>query len=215
MKRLFVIVGIIFLFEITGFSQENMSPAESRKKQISTQLDYRFKGGTYTFEKIFNNTVTYPDVARTNCIQGIIIASFDVTCDGKLGFITIKNPLHYGIDNEVKKFFINTNGQWNKCHDPKYEHFEIPIQFKLKGTKTNTDEGLFIFEGKNPGYVCNGEEYYMEKAKKYLDKNKPKKAIASLDILIRLDPYNQKYFEMKKQAINMMGKKKKKKKNKK
>ena len=208
MKRLFVIVGIIFLFEINGYSQETMTPAESRSKQISTQLDYRFKGGTYTFEKIFNTTVTYPDVARTNCIQGIIIASFDVTCNGELGFITIKNPLHYNIDNEVKKFFINTNGKWNKCHDSKYEHFEIPIQFKLQGTKTNTEEGLFTFEGKNPGYVCNGEDYYLEKAKKYLEKKKSKKAIANLDILIRLDPYNNEYFELKKQAIQMSGKKK-------
>ena len=210
MKRLLVIVGIFYLMATTGYSQENTSAAESRKKQISTQLDYRFKGGTYTFEKIFNTTVTYPDVARTNCIQGIIIASFDVTCDGKLGFITIKNPLHYNIDNEVKKFFINTNGKWNKCHDKKYEHFEIPIQFKLAGTKTDTEEGLFTFEGKNPGYICNGEDFYLEKAKKYLDKKKPKKDIANLDILIRLDPFNNKYFELKKQAIKMMGKKKKK-----
>ena len=211
MKRFLVIIGVIYLMASAGYSQENTSAAESRKKQISTQLDYRFKGGTYTFEKIFNTTVTYPDVARTNCIQGIIIASFDVTCDGELGFITIKNPLHYGIDNEVKKFFVNTNGHWNKCHDKKYEHFEIPIRFKLAGTKTNSEEGLFTFEGKNPGYVCNGEDYYLAKAKKYLDKKKPKKAIPNLDILIRLDPYNQKYFEMKEQAIKMMGKKNKKK----
>ncbi len=214
MKRLFVIAGFIFLFGITGYGQENITPAQSRNEQISKLLDYRFKGGTYTFEKVFNTTVTYPDVARTNCIQGIIIASFTVSCDGTLGFVTIKNPLHYGIDNEVKKFFISTNGQWNKCHDKKYEHFEIPIQFKLKGSKTITEEGLFTFEGKNPGYVCNGEDYYLAKAKKYLDKKKPKKAIANLDILIRLDPYNQTYFSMKKEAIKMMGKKKNKKKKK-
>ncbi len=199
-------VGILFLMAAAGYSQENTSAAESRKKQITTQLDYRFKGGTYTFEKIFNTTVTYPDMARVNCIQGIIIASFDVTCDGELGFITIKNPLHYGIDNEVKKFFVNTNGHWNKCHDKKYEHFEIPIQFKLAGTETITEEGLFTFEGKNPGYICNGEEYYLAKAKKYLGKKKPKKAITNLDILIRLDPFNNEYFELKKQAIKMMKK---------
>lgn len=211
MKKNFVIIGIFFLFGTIGYSQENFTPAQSRNKQISTLLDYRFIGGTYTFEKIFNTTVTYPDIARKNCIQGIIIVSFDVTCDGKLGFVTIKNPLHYDIDNEVKKFFISTNGHWNKCHNSKYEHFDIPIQFKLKGTKTITEEGLFTFEGKNPGYVCNGEDYYLAKAKKYLDKKKPKKAIANLDILIRFDPFNQSYFEMKKQAIKMAGKKKRRK----
>ena len=209
MKKYLVILGFILTSSV--FAQQTTTVAESRNKQVTNLLDYRFTGGTYTFEKLFNQTVTYPEAARKNCIQGIIIASFTVTCDGQLGFVTIKNPLHYGIDDEVKKFFISTNGHWNKCHDKKFEHFEIPIQFKLAGTESLTDEGLFTFEGKNPGYVCNGEAYYLEKAKKYLDKGKGKKAISYLDILIRLDPYNSEYFKLKKQAISMGGKRKKKK----
>jgi len=193
-------------------AQETTTVAESRNKQTTNLLDYRFKGGTYTFEKLFNTTVTYPDVARKNCIQGIIVASFDVSCEGRLGFVTIKNPLHYGLDDEVKKFFVSTNGHWNKCHDKKYEHFEVPIKFGLAGTESLTEEGLFTFEGKNPGYICNGEAYYLEKAKKYLDKGNGKKAISFLDILIRFDPYNHEYFDMKKQAINL-GKKRRKKKD--
>jgi hypothetical protein len=212
MTRFINIVIITLLLGSTIYAQQPSSVAGSRKKQVSDQLDYRFRGGVYTFEKLFNSIVTYPDYARKNCIQGIIIASFDVTCDGQLGFVTIKNPLHYGIDDEVKKFFISTNGKWNKCHDKKYEHFEIPIQFRLAGTESITDEGIFTFEGKNPGYICNGEAYYLEKAKKYLDKGKGKKAINYLDILIRLDPYNSEYFNMKKQAISMGKSSKKKKK---
>jgi len=200
------------LFLETGiFAQEQTTPAESRKKQLTTQLNYRFKGGLYTFEKLFNSTVTYPEAARRYCIQGIVIVSFDVTCDGQLGFVTIKNPLHYGIDEEVKKFFVATNGKWNKCHDKKYEHFNIPIQFKIKGTQSLTREGLIIFEGKNPGFICNGEEYYLQKAKKYLEKGKGKKATEYLDILIRLDPFNSSYYKMKEEAITAGGKKKKKK----
>jgi len=209
MKKYLIILGLFFVNPI--FAQQTTTVSESRNTQITNLLDYRFTGGTYTFEKLFNQTVTYPEAARHNCVQGIIIASFTVTCDGQLGFVTIKNPLHYGIDDEVKKFFISTNGHWNKCHDKKYEHFEIPIQFKLEGTESLTDEGLFTFEGKNPGYVCNGEAYYLEKAKKYLDKGKGKKAISYLDILIRFDPFNSEYFKLKKQAIEMNGKKKKKK----
>ena len=209
MFKILNIIGIIFLFAGSSYAQEKTTAAESRKDQITKLLDYRFKGGTYTFEKIFNKTVTYPLQAKSNCVQGLIIASFTVDCEGELGFITIKNPLHYGIDNEVKKFFVATNGQWNKCHDKKYTSFEIPIRFALKGTKTISQEGLFTFEGDNPGYVCNGEAYYLEKANKYLDKKNSKKASYYIDLLIQLDPYNADYYEMKKKAITMGHKKKK------
>jgi hypothetical protein len=166
----------------------------------------------YTFEKLFNKTVTYPEAAKRNCIQGIIIVSFDVTCDGRIGFVTIKNPLHYGIDEEVKKFFMLTNGKWNTCRDKKYEHFEIPIKFVLEGTPSLTNEGLVTYVAKNPGFVCNGEEYYLKKAKKYLEKGKGKKANEYLDILIRFDPFNNEYYKMKKEVIKLRGKKSKKKK---
>jgi len=212
MFKILSIIGIIFIFTGSSYAQEKTTAAESRKSQLTKLLDYRFKGGTYTFEKIFNTTVKYPAAATSNCIQGIIIASFDVTCNGDLGFITIKNPLRYGIDDEVKKFFVATNGQWNKCHDKKYEHFEIPIQLKLKGTPSITNEGLFTFEGKNPGYICNGEPYFLEKANKYLDKKNTRKASYYIDLLIHLDPYNAEYYEMKKKAVTMGGKKKRKKK---
>ncbi len=211
MARYMSIIGLILFLGTGIFAQEQTTPAESRKKQLTTQLNYRFKGGVYSFEKLFNSTVTYPEAARRYCIQGIVIVSFDVTCDGQLGFVTIKNPLHYGIDEEVKKFFVATNGKWNKCHDKKYEHFNIPIQFKIKGTQSLTQEGLFTFEGENPGFVCNGEEYYLQKAKKYLKKGKGKKAVEYLDILIRLDPFNAEYYKMKEKTISMSGKKKKKK----
>jgi hypothetical protein len=188
--------------------------SESRKKMLKQQLDYRFKGGLYTFENYFYKNAEYPEIARDNCIQGIIIASFDVSCDGKMSDVTIKNPLHYGIDEEVKKFFEVVKDKWNTCKDSKYEHFEIPIQFKLEGTEMNAEDALFVFESKNPGYICHGDEYFLNKAKKYLDKGNGKSAMEYLNILIKRDPYNMEYYEMKKQAIELSGKKKKKNKDK-
>ncbi len=212
MKR---IVLIFFLLTIAWQQSYGQTPAESRKKILKKQLDYRFKGGTYTFENIFYKTIKYPDVARENCIQGIIIASFDVSCDGKMSDVAIKNALHYGIDEEVKKFFGVIKDKWNTCKDEKYTHFEVPIQFRLEGTEMNADDALFVFEAKNPGYVCRGDDYFLEKAKKYLNKGSGKTAIEYLNVLIKRDPYNMEYYEMKKQAITMMNKKKSKKKKKK
>jgi len=212
MKKLFTL--IILGLGMMGFLKAQ-TPAESRKKILKTQLDYRFKGGTYTFENLFYKTIKYPELATDNCIQGVIIVSFNVTCDGKMSPITIKNPLHYGIDEEVRKFFETVKDRWNTCKDSKYEHFEIPIQFRLEGTEMNSQDALFVFEGKNPGYICHGDDYFLAKAKKYLDKGNGKAAMEYLNILIQRDPYNNDYYEMKKQAIAMSVKKKKKKKSKK
>lgn len=208
---------LIFLLLIVVLSENfgQTTPAESRKKMLKMQLDYRFKGGTYTFENIFYKTIKYPEVARENCIQGIIIASFNVTCDGKMSNVSLKNPLHYGIEDEVRKFFDVIKDKWNTCKDDKYVHFEIPIQFKLEGTEMNAEDALFVFEDKNPGYICRGDSYFLEKANKYLKKGNGKTAIEYLNVLIKRDPYNMKYYELKKQAVTMINKKKVKKKNKK
>lgn len=165
MKR--ILWGMIFLMflTVTGYTQ---TPADSRKKMLKKQLDYRFKGGTYTFENIFYKTVKYPEIAIDNCIQGVIIASFDVSCDGKMSMVSLKNPLHYGIEDEVKKFFNSIENNWNTCKDKRYEHFEIPIQFILEGTQMNTQDAIIVFEGKNPGYICHGDDYYLERKQRNL-----------------------------------------------
>ena len=208
MKR-FLSLVMMMLVGYAVFGQT--TAAESRKKLLKKQLDYRFKGGTYTFENLFYKNIEYPDIAIDNCVQGVVIVSFDVSCDGKMSMISIKNPLHYGLDEEIKKFFASIEDKWNHCKDSKYEHFEIPIQFRLEGTEMNSDDALFVFEGKNPGYICRGDSYFLAKAKKYLDKGNGKSAMEYLNILIQRDPYNMDYYEMKKQAITMLKKKKKKK----
>ena len=214
MRKFITLILFVFIVFQPVFSQ-TQSASESRKKLLKMQLDYRFKGGLYTFENLFYKTVKYPEIATDNCIQGIIIVSFQVTCDGKMSMITIKNPLHYGIDEEVKKFFGTLEGKWNTCKDPKYTHFEIPIQFKLEGTQMNSNDALIVFESKNPGYICHGDDYFLERAKKYLDKGKGRAAIEYINTLIKHDPYNMEYYEMKKKAISLLDKKGKKKKKKK
>lgn len=182
-------------------SQETSSISQSRKDNLIKLLNYRFKGGYYTFEKVFQQNVTYPPIAVANCIMGIAIVSFRVNCEGEVHDVRIKTPLGYGIDNEISAFFTKTAGQWNTCHDEKYTRFEVPIQFKLKGTKTNTEDALLVHEADNPGYQCNDDEYYIKKLEKLLGKGKNKRAIQYIDIMMRRDPYNSEYLELKKKAL--------------
>jgi hypothetical protein len=78
------------------------------------------------------------------------------------------------------------------------------VQFVLKGTETNTTDGILVKEGKNPGYACNGDEYYLTRAEKALEKKKGKKALPFINKLIQRDPYNMKLYEMKKEAMSYM-----------
>lgn len=165
-------------------------------------LDYRYRGAFYTFEKDFNLTVEYPEAARVNCIIGITIVKLEVNCEGVIKQIAIKNGLKYGIDEQISQFFNGTYGKWNKCDDDRYTRFEIPVQFTMKGTQTNTTDALLVKEGKNPGFVCNGDDYYFSKAEKALEKKKGKKALPLLELLIKRDPYNMKLYEMKKEAMS-------------
>jgi hypothetical protein len=187
----------------TAVAQENKSISQIRKDNLIELLNYRFKGGFYTFEKIFTQSVEYPPMAKGNCIMGIAIISFRVSCEGVAYDIKNKIPLGFGIDGEISKFFTKTEGMWNTCRDDKYTRFEVPIQFKLLGTITNTEDALLVIEENNPGYLCNDDEYYINKMEKYLQKGKQKKALQYIEIMVRRDPYNSYYQDLRKKALGI------------
>ena len=169
-------------------------------------LDYRFKGGFYGFERIFLKTVEYPDIALGNCIMGIVIVAFEVDCEGEIREIKLQNILQFGIEKQITNFFDNTIGQWNKCDDDRYTRFNVPIQFRITGVETNFSDGLLIIEDKMVGVMCYDDSYYIEKSQKLLDKEKGKKALEFIDVLIKRNPYNHEYAEMKKEALSQMNK---------
>ncbi len=208
----------LILFGSISFAQESVQEtaniAASRTKQIHDLLDYRFRGGFYSFERVFLQTAKYTDQARVNCVIGIMVVTFQVDCDGTLRNIRIKNPLHYGLDEQITKFMEATKGKWNNCHNNKYTKFAIPIQFTMEGTKTDSLDPVITLLGKNPGYVCNSDNYYLKKAKEALAKKKGRRAKPFIEMLIKRDPFNNDYFDMMKQAMEYSAKGKKKKKKK-
>lgn len=204
LKRISLLILSLLLIVLTLPAQETNSVSESRKKNIRDLLDYRFRGGYYTFEKLFNNNVSFPVELTGSCIMGIVIVSFEVDCNGEFTDFSFKNPIHTTINKEITDFFDLTFGEWNECKDAKYTRFEIPIQFRIKGVETNTKDALLICEGESPGYVCNGDDYYFKKAKKALDKGKGKGAMEHIEMLIKRDPFNLEYYDMKKDALSKM-----------
>ncbi len=204
LKRISLLILSFLMISALLPAQVTNSVSESRKKNIMDLLNYRFKGGYYTFEKMFNNNVSFPEELSGSCIMGIVIVSFKVDCSGEFTDFSFKNPLHPIINKELSEFFDLTFGHWNECKDDKYTQFEIPIQFRIRGVATNTTDALLIREGESPGYVCNGDDYYYNKATKQLEKKKGKKAVEYIDILIKRDPFNPEYYDMKKEALSYL-----------
>jgi len=197
-----IVILLFFSYILRG--QEDLSISESRKQNLKEVLDYRFKGGYYSFERLFIKTVEYPETALQNCVMGIIIASFEVNCNGEIVRVSLKNIMRYGIDEEITKFFHATKGQWNKCEEDKYTRFDVPIQFRIAGVETNTTDAMLIEEGEGSGFDCHDDNYYLEKANKLLDKGKGKKALEYINTLILRNPYDIKYTEMRDKAGSLI-----------
>ncbi len=218
MRKKFLFLMFVLMFAGSmAFAQESVSVAQSRNKQIHDLLDYRFRGGFYGFKALFLKTVKYTDIARTNCVIGIMVVSFQVDCDGTLHNIRIKNPLGFGLDKAISKFMEATKGHWNNCHNVKYTRFSVPFQFTMKGTQTDSLNAAISLLGKNPGYVCSGDNYYLRKAKEALAKRRSRKAKTYIETLIKRDPFNTDYYNMMEKALKdtRKGKKKKEKRKKK
>lgn len=211
MHKKLLLLGLTLLM-LTSFT--NVASAQSnniniaRLKEIHKLLDYRFVGGFYGFEKLFFQTASYPNQARQNCTIGIMIASFTVTCSGQVKDIKIRNALGDGLNKEVSKFLNVTRGHWNPCQNKNYTHFDIPIQFTLKGTETDSTAAAVTYVGDNAGYSCFSDTYYLNKAKEALGKGKGDKAQTYLETLIHRNPYQEMYYKMLEQAINIAGQKK-------
>ena len=203
MKNKLILTFIfIVIFSFYGESQNVTTVSESRKESMKSILNYRYKGGYYSLEKDFNTTVKFPETARINCRLGICVASITVDCEGIVQEVSLKNPLKLGIDEEITNFFNATSGNWNTCEDNKYTRIDIPIQFTIDGTETNSTDALFICVGERlPGQPCNPDEYYLKRAEKYMNKKNGKKALQYIDVLIRRDPYNNSYMEMKREVL--------------
>lgn len=199
---LVVLSLVFFVMPAHAQQQDSLSTDinQSRNKQIKHILDYRFKGGAGAFESELLKHVSYTPEALNNCVIGTVILSFTVDCDNKIGDLRMRNPLHFGLNEKLQAFFKATEGQWNTCKDDRYTKFEIPVLFTIGKTETSA-KGFVIIEGESPGLRCKSDAYYMEQFEKWRNKGKVKRAIESLDMLIRRDPYNQSYFDLKKELL--------------
>jgi hypothetical protein len=172
-----------------------------RNENIKYLLDLRFRGGAGEFERQLVAAVDYPDMARRECVVGVVILSFTVSCDNELGDFRMRNPLGFGFNEKLNAFFTSTEYNWNACSDDRYTRFEIPVAFTLSGTETNA-KGFITVEGENPGYKCRSDQHYLDRYERYMEKGRKRKALEMIDILVRRDPLNNTYTKWKRELLS-------------
>ena len=200
------ILVFLVLFSTTfvlgqNYAELNEKLTNQRFETLRALLDYRFKGGSGEFERVFLKHVAYTEPARKNCVVGTVVVTFTVSCDNEISELKLRNPMHYGLNEEIQKFIEATEGMWNTCQDEKYTRFEVPMLFTLKGTETSA-RGFLTLVGENPGFLCRSDSYFMERFEKYSRKGKRKKALDMLDQLMRRDPYNNSFYELKNELLS-------------
>ena len=201
--KIVVAIITIFVSQIV-FSQEEPKTttiSQARKDHAKEILNYRYKGGYYSFERAFTKNIVYPEMAKHNCIIGISIVHVTVSCEGIITNLKVINPMGYGIENAISDFFNSTEGQWNTCKEDKYTSFEISIQFVVTGTETNTTDAMLVCEESSEGTSCNNDDYYIKRIEKYKENGNNKKLLRYLSIMICRDPYNTEYTDLRNKIL--------------
>lgn len=202
MRILIVLLLMSFTILIKAQEQHELHQqlTNERFETLRKILDYRFKGGSGEFERVMLSMVEYTPEARKNCVVGTMILMFTVSCDNTLGELSLRNPLHHGLNEQVQEFLKSTDGMWNTCQNEKYTRFEVPVLFTLEGTETSA-RGLITVVAEDPGFTCRSDAWHIDRYEKFKEKGRTKKALEMLDLLIRRDPYNNSYYELKRQLL--------------
>lgn len=98
----------------------------------------QFKGGQDSLYQFVAEHIVYPDSARANNIEGMVIAQFVVDIDSLAKEVKILRGIGYGCDEAVLKVFDQMNQElmWipgRHNNKPRPVIFTLPVTFKLEG----------------------------------------------------------------------------------
>lgn len=103
------------------------------KKYTVEEVLPSFPGGPDAFIKYLSQTITYPQIARRNNVQGRVVLTFTVEKDGKLSDVKVVSSLGPDIDAEAVRVIKNSSKwkpgiQYGEVVRAKYT---VPVYFSL------------------------------------------------------------------------------------
>jgi len=157
----------------------NTSPPASALKQTRDPYDFpTFQGGgMLAFQEWVANRVKYPEVAKTNNIEGWVSVNYTVNTDGSISNITSTLPINSILSNEVIRV-IKSSPKWEP---PKNKDtgkpFNSTITFKFKLPDNIIKDAPYVVVEEMPMYPGGESELlnFIKINTKYPDEAKTEK----------------------------------------
>lgn len=169
--------------------------------QISPE---RYEGGEDAFYRFILRNVKYPKEARLNYVSGTAIIAIVISPEGKIKLLDMLNPLENGIEEEIIRLMSTQEAFWKPNVNARDEVYILPLIFKLAGfenkrNRLHPNPPTFLLEpcvvlATGTGGGDFDFQYYTDfeaKFIKYEKKSKYRKALAFLNRMIALEPYNK------------------------
>lgn len=157
-------------------------------------LNAKWPTGEEGFLQFIYQNVKYPKEARENCGMGKLIVEIEINEAGGLKVIEFKNPvkLGFGLEDEVVRLLIMTNGQWSKSMAPAKTKFSFVFSIeeidKLKGDLT-----VVAYGSGGASNSCESSNTLHKQFAKYLEKEKYNALLPIAEELLRRHPDNEEY----------------------
>jgi len=94
-----------------------------------------FPGGAAGLMQFLSNNIKYPAIAEENGIQGRVVCTFVVECDGSITDIKVSRPLDPSLDKEAVRV-LSKMPKWipgKQKGKPVRVKYSVPVTFRLAG----------------------------------------------------------------------------------
>lgn len=131
-KHLFSILFASALFlSVPTLAQEATKSKETVHQEVSEMPVP--PGGMEGWINYFKNNLKYPETAKKNGVEGMVMLSFIVKKDGSVSNVQVLRGIGGGCDEEAVRLLTNSE-KWTpgkKENKPVDVEMKLPVQFKL------------------------------------------------------------------------------------
>jgi len=124
------VLTILFIFI---FSSCEKDPQPGEVFEIVETMP-KFPGGDQELLKYLYGNIKYPEEAKQNEIEGLVVSSFIVETDGSISNVEILRDIGGGCGEEVKRV-IESMPTWipgTQSGEPVRVAYKLPVRFKLE-----------------------------------------------------------------------------------
>jgi TonB family protein len=138
--RLVLLITILSLSIFIANSQvqnkPKVAPKTNKADTVYKRLDVapKFKGGTGALYKLINESIKYPEEAKTKGIEGKVVVKFIIDSKGKVSNASIFRGVNKLLDDEAVRV-INLLPDWvpgQAGGKNVASYVQMPVHFKLK-----------------------------------------------------------------------------------